>query len=156
MQCKECLKRKPTTDFYGNDKMCKVCRLVRVHKYRADNIEAYREYDRARANLPHRVAAREAYQKTPQGIERGNAAKVRWAAASPLKKAASTMVGNAVRDGKLLKPAVCSKCNKPGRIHGHHEDYYKPLDVIWLCAACHRAHHKTMKQRETHETIRTN
>ena len=173
MQCKECLKRKPGTDFYGNDKMCKVCRIEKIRIYRAENIEAIREYDRQRANLPHRVEARIAYSKSSRGIARQKAAnakyirsphgsatskvaKAKWIEANPLKRAAHTILGNAVRDGKLAKPGFCSQCNKPGRIHGHHEDYYKPLDVIWLCSSCHRAHHKAMDRGEAHEIVRTN
>lgn len=56
-------------------------------------------------------------------------------------------VGTAVLSGKLNKPAKCSKCNKKAkRIEGHHSDYTKPLDVIWLCCKCHRNLHIELKK----------
>lgn len=27
-------------------------------------------------------------------------------------------------------------------IHGHHEDYKKPLEVVWVCFACHAIRHR--------------
>jgi len=56
----------------------------------------------------------------------------------PEKYRARTAVSNAIRDGKLLREP-CSGCGKTGRIHAHHDDYSKPLDVVWLCEMCHRA-----------------
>jgi hypothetical protein len=56
------------------------------------------------------------------------------------------MVRTAVKNGALVRPDGCSRCGRvPGpasdgrsQIHAHHEDYSRPLDVVWLCAACHR------------------
>jgi DnaJ-class molecular chaperone len=49
----------------------------------------------------------------------------------------------AVWTGKVVKPTRCDDCGATGQINGHHHDYSKPLDVQWLCAACHgRAHAK--------------
>lgn len=47
---------------------------------------------------------------------------------------------NAVRYGKIeRKPCeVCGEINS----HGHHEDYDKPYDVIWLCAKHHAEVHR--------------
>lgn len=42
---------------------------------------------------------------------------------------------------KLPRPASCSDCGAVGPVHGHHEDYDKPLDVVWLCPKCHVAEH---------------
>ena len=54
----------------------------------------------------------------------------------------------AVKVGKLVRQP-CTECgisgeSKDGRsfVQAHHEDYSKPLDVVWLCFKCHDAHHK--------------
>jgi hypothetical protein len=45
----------------------------------------------------------------------------------------------ALKSGALVRPDACSRCGGSGngRIEAHHEDYDKPLDVIWLCKSCH-------------------
>ena len=50
-------------------------------------------------------------------------------------------VAKALRMGDLVRPAVCSTCGKTGLIEGHHEDYKKPLEVVWLCQRCHQEQH---------------
>lgn len=48
---------------------------------------------------------------------------------------------DAVRSGKIIR-GICSACGDPNqKAHAHHEDYSKPLDVIWLCRTCHRKEH---------------
>ena len=47
----------------------------------------------------------------------------------------------AVKEGRLVRPAECPSCLWTGIIHGHHEDYANPLDVVWLCASCHAKYH---------------
>jgi ribosome-binding protein aMBF1 (putative translation factor) len=50
---------------------------------------------------------------------------------------------DALRFGKLVRPQTCSQCGIVSTgIHGHHHDYSKPLDVIWVCRKCHRHIHK--------------
>lgn len=60
------------------------------------------------------------------------------------KNHARKQVKDAVQRNRLVKPAVCPRCEQPTparRMHAHHTDYTKPLDVQWLCASCHRAEH---------------
>ena len=40
----------------------------------------------------------------------------------------------------LLQPNSCADCNAE-HVEMHHEDYVRPLDVIWLCRRCHMARH---------------
>lgn len=61
------------------------------------------------------------------------------------KDRARAAVARALRRGDLIRPDVCSRCSKAGTtsdgrafIHAHHhKGYDNPLDIIWLCPACH-------------------
>lgn len=142
--CNQCKRVKPVDHFYKSQPAkCKDCVKSNVKANRRKNIEHYKAFDKARANRPDRVAARKAYAKTAAGREAAGRAKANWAQTNEIKKTASNRVNNAVRDGKIEKPSACSECGKSNtRIEGHHDDYAKPLDVRWLCSACHRAWHK--------------
>ena len=48
----------------------------------------------------------------------------------------------AVASGEVIKPTQCSECGNVGTMHGHHDDYSKPLAVDWLCSACHGLRHR--------------
>jgi hypothetical protein len=52
-------------------------------------------------------------------------------------------VYRAVHGGKLQRAAICQYrgCVKPAR-DGHHEDYAKPLEVIWYCQYHHKLIHR--------------
>jgi len=57
----------------------------------------------------------------------------------PEKHKAREAVKRAKKSGKLIaKP--CFICGDE-KVHAHHEDYLKPLDVKWMCAECHHAEH---------------
>lgn len=114
-----------------------------VTKNRQEKAEYYRAYDAERYQADDRVKIRhKRYQKTEAGKAAMFKAREKWAAKSPEKRAANIILNNAVRDGKIEKAGLCSICGVSGRIHGHHEDYTRPLDVIWCCAHCHRQFHK--------------
>lgn len=54
------------------------------------------------------------------------------------KQDARMKVAVAVRAGVLHRPTECPLCgNSSRRIEGHHKDYSKPLDIEWMCSACH-------------------
>jgi hypothetical protein len=40
----------------------------------------------------------------------------------------------------------CSICGEQKTIHAHHDDYTKPLDVIWLCRKHHQERHKCVAE----------
>jgi hypothetical protein len=56
----------------------------------------------------------------------------------------SGAVARAVREGRMSKPKECSRCGADSHIQAHHHKGYAPehlLDVMWLCASCHRKEH---------------
>jgi hypothetical protein len=135
--CKKCGGEGP---FYVSDPHhCQKCIKARVKAHRQANVERIRADDQRRANLPHRVAARAAYQAT--GAPAINRSKAAWIHRNPIKRWAHNVLNRAVKDGKIMKPEACSKCGREVRIEGHHPDYSKPLEVIWLCHRCHIAEH---------------
>lgn len=146
--CIKCDKEQPDSEYYrstiraNGTGECKACTRARVIANREANIDYYREFDRKRANLPHRVQARKDYAETEQGqraLAKGKAAHYyRY----PNRSAARNAVNNAVRDGRLYKPNQCESCSSETDLHGHHCDYNKPLDVMWLCDPCHKQWHR--------------
>jgi len=52
------------------------------------------------------------------------------------------LVQQAVKKGQLIKPKVCAICNKEKSLRAHHEDYSKPLEVLWVCNQCHKHIHE--------------
>jgi len=136
-KCKTCGEEKLLTDFYAHTKMrdgyrnqCKVCVCARTRQYALDHPEHTRAVQKIRDAKPERRATREIYRQ-------------QYKKDHPHKIKAGSAVNNAVRAGKLIKPEQCECCKREADlIHGHHEDYKKPLDVMWLCPTCHAARHK--------------
>ena len=42
---------------------------------------------------------------------------------------------------KIKAPPRCEQCHQQARTQAHHPDYRFPLQVRWLCYACHLAAH---------------
>jgi hypothetical protein len=145
--CFKCATPKPRSDFYAHPQMadgllgkCKDCARSGIAANRRDPAKGarIRAYDRGRGN---RQPAE--YRKAYTNSDRGREAQKRYRVKYPDKAVARNTLGNAVRDGKVAKPSTCQQCGVGGRIHGHHHDYSRPLDVQWLCQACHgKAHRK--------------
>lgn len=142
--CIECGRTLPLEEFYRHPMMAD----GHLNKCKACVIEYQRERYAKKVSTPEGLAAerergREKYHRLYRDAARGFHS--RWKEMDPVKRAANCAVNNAVRDGRLTKPEACSECGeKPGskRIHGHHEDYSKPLEVEWLCSICHGQRHR--------------
>lgn len=70
---------------------------------------------------------------------------LRYVAKNPEKAKAHQLLNHAVKQGNIKKQP-CEKCGATYRIHGHHDDYSKPLDVVWLCAKHHIERHQQLKK----------
>ena len=159
--CFKCGDHLPLDAFYKHSRMadghlnkCKQCTKKDTIENRQANLYYYQAYDRSRGSLPHRLQAAKDYQKSEVGLEKARVAKKAWANRNKHKKFATTAVNNAIRDGRLVKSDSCQNCGKTGcKIEGHHEDYSKPLDVVWLCTQCHSKLHK--EKRDVERVVKT-
>lgn len=144
--CKLCGATDTNAEFYkGVNSRCKECHKREVRANRLEKIEQYTAYEKMRYKRDaHRREANRDYQKTPKGKASHAASVRRRNAMNPEKRSANVILCRAVRDGKVFKPLECSRCGAipPRRqLHGHHEDYSKPLEVEWICSGCHGLEH---------------
>lgn len=147
-QCNLCGELKYASEFYAHKQSkdglqgkCKECAKSVSKRNRVEKADYYKKYDAWRFKNDPRVKSRhKRYLGTEKGIDSMRKSQYLWINNNPDKRAAHVILGNAVRDGRILKPDHCSKCGEfqPSRnIHAHHNDYSKPLDVVWLCVQCH-------------------
>ena len=148
--CKQCGAQKAESDFYARRLVCKECVKASVRANYASNREHYREYERSRNNLPHRVEARNSYLKTEAGRERANAAKRAYIERNPEKRIAHSLTQSALKRNKVWRSPCCMApgCYSTESLHGHHVDYDRPLSVVWHCASCHSRLHQEFTQRQ--------
>jgi len=135
--CFKCNTVKPLEDFYKHPQMldghvnkCKECNKNDVTSNRNKNIEKIRQYDRVRAKNPERAKAASAISKA-------------WRQEDSRRTKCHNAVTRAIRNGHLNR-MPCQVCGVE-KSYAHHEDYDKPLEVIWLCQPCHKQRHKEMK-----------
>lgn len=124
--CKRCLALKPSDEFYSNGAKCKVCvrECVRQRYLSEDGHSKVTKYEKRRVKDPGRKAQVACYTKAHRR-------------AHPDRYQARTAVGNAIRDGRLVRKP-CEACGSE-RSEAHHDDYSRPLDVRWFCRRDHRA-----------------
>ncbi len=140
--CTKCFEMKPLSEYTLRSEgcyrgPCKVClrayhrqfqvkpaQVARRKVYRSEHNEMFNERNstyrrRHRKECNERLAKRR--KQVPGMVKAHNA------------------VTRAVAKGSLTKEP-CTVCRNP-KAQAHHEDYSKPLEVIWLCALHHKLHH---------------
>jgi len=139
--CNKCGKRKQLNEFHlqgrgllGRKAACAECK----NSAQSEHWRANKELMRGK-HLIYRKNNLQGCKKASEKHRRANLDKA--AAHATLERAITTR--------KIKKPNRCSSCGGKRvstEIHGHHEDYSKPLDVMWLCTACHASLHQEKRK----------
>lgn len=127
-KCNSCGLNFPTTEFFKDSSMtdglmrrCKTCDKLRCAKRKPSEI---------------RLASNAKRQR-------------KYERKFPEKQRARMAVLNAINTGEL-KRQPCEKCGCKD-VHGHHDDYSKPLKVRWLCQPHHvEAHYGKLPITKRH------
>jgi hypothetical protein len=141
--CFKCRVTLPLTEFYPHPQMgdgylgkCKGCTkadtAARVARKMKDPIWINKEAERCR------IKARKCRELGNQSPRSKESAK-KWEKINPHKRLAHHLVQKAIQSCRLVK-MPCQKCGHL-QAEAHHEDYSKPLDVVWLCPKHHGERH---------------
>jgi rubrerythrin len=108
--------------------------------YRQENTEKVREIERK-----YKESHVEEIKKSSKEYRRKHPDRSRIRDKNnPESAHARFAIHHQIESGKIKKPKQCSACGNTGAIRGHHPDYSKPLEVVWLCHKCHCRLHRTL------------
>jgi hypothetical protein len=123
-------KSKKGRDGYAS--ACRTCLVERARLYREQHCDLVRQQSAAQHQL------HTDWYKNYKKIERKR--PQHWARRT---------LEDAVSHGRITKPTTCERCGTEvlkQKIQGHHNDYTKPFEVIWLCSKCHAKEHRGLTE----------
>lgn len=134
--CTQCKRTLPKDSFCrwclspdGLAPQCRECRKKDRMRYACLNRDQVRESSRRRrAKNPELMRKQDAENAKRMRLKHKKKASVR------------KMVGYRVSNG-IIKPLPCAFCGETKTV-AHHNDYDKPLELLWLCTSHHRAWHR--------------
>lgn len=133
--CKKCGETKPLDQFHrrarsldGRQTWCAAC-FAKRDAERWGSIKAD----------PQKLTEARGYFREYRNERYRSSAEVREKVRVRNKLTTAVVVGKVQRQ-------PCEGCGNP-RSEAHHDDYEKPLDVRWLCRACHERAHRANNQQ---------
>ena len=147
--CKKCGQQKPVKTFppyrvrgkEGRRHTCRECWNAKwtpivsshVRRYYHENTNGYRDRAKVRTARHHR-ANPEAHHRRNREFEKRH----------PERVAAKRAVAAAIRSGRLVRQSCCVCGSGPAQ--AHHDDYSKPLEILWLCRFHHGERHRLLNR----------
>lgn len=139
-QCTKCEQWLPVNAFYtekrsrfGIKSECKKCHVQTSLESR----------DQTKSRESNRRWMKESgYSKRPEVKERERARSKRRSRSIAAKS--RDILNDAVNNGIIDRPSYCPLCGKNGDVDGHHDSYYRPIEVKWMCPLCHAKYHREL------------
>ncbi len=152
--CFVCNVPKDLDEFYKHSKMadghlgkCKKCTKEQARlrdRYLKETDLDWVEKELERNRKKQALARKEGHAMPARSID-----KAAWGKRNGEKKRAHLAVCRAIKKGDL----VPQKCYCGAIAQAHHEDYTKPLEVIWLCTKHHAARHIEIRKQLRQKTF---
>lgn len=139
--CKTCKKLKENTEFYrykySKDRLCYVCKKCRneiTRKWYYKNQEKYKKL-----MVKWKKENPKKYKKTKRN------SYINYRKKYPERVLVKIEFQKSLRKG-IIKKYPCEVCGDT-KSQGHHPDYSKPLEVIWLCQKHHSELHAKLRNK---------
>ena len=158
--CFKCKQEKSIDCFYKHSGMkdghlnkCIDCTKKDTFGITDEDIEKRKKRDRNRKNADIRVENNKKRLQllkieNPEKYEKIQQQKRDWNVKNKHKKNAHLKVQRAIIKGSIIRLYNCEHCNTDDKLQAHHNDYNKPLEVIWLCIKCHAKEHIRLREIE--------
>ena len=129
----------------GRRTICRDCANAESRKYysehRESHLDSCKDWQRRNMDKVH------LYQQTHR--KRKRTSDNLYKATHPIRVRAQKRLNYAVFKGEVEKKESCQVCGcSDKKTEAHHYDYDKPLEVIWVCTACHGWIHRKYKLQE--------
>lgn len=109
-------------------------------EYYHKNKDKFREYGRNRYKRVPEEYSEKSRKYRLENNEKYNECRKKWRKENVHKTKAHSNLHTAVENGSVVKKP-CMICGNI-TVEGHHEDYSKPLEVLWLCKKHHHEKHR--------------
>lgn len=168
-QCKRCGEHRPTDQFpkdqqckRGVRSVCKLCVNARARELPVANrpkvpaicVVCSKHFMAVKWDVDHgggKCCSRDCVRSLGNMTENpGRFAKSKTYPAKAARRAYK-LVNKALADGTITR-RPCKECGSVDS-HAHHEDYSRPLDVIWLCRTHHNQLHDQRRGRKADEQV---
>jgi len=156
--CFKCGEGKPLSEYYKHPKMgdgylgkCKSCTKSDAHKR---HLEKSKDIVWVESELErHRIKAQKARNENKASPASKDANR-NWRLRNNEKYKAHAKVQCAIKRGDLKKEN-CMVCGDE-KTEAHHEDYSRPLYVMWLCKKHHMQRHIELRKMERYLQMQIN
>ena len=142
-ECRKCKNMYQPTErqIKKHDFICKPCLKETNIAYREDRKKRGLPVSGSRMSREYQREYQRKYFSIDENKSRRNALmkKYREDPLSRHKHIARWLTRRAIEAGRLTRQP-CEICGKI-EVEAHHDDYYKPLDIRWLCKFHHNEHH---------------
>lgn len=148
-KCSNCQKIKLLSQYYKNKHEesgysyeCKSCKDLKEKNKRKENPGKYKLlYSKYYENNKEKIIKRKKdYEKTDHAKELACKRSLQSRTIHAFEYNSRQIAGRAIKTGVLIRKP-CEVCGSTEKIHAHHKDYSKPLDVHWLCVLHHKHVH---------------
>lgn len=143
MICHKCKRDLPEDSFNWSNKKQRIRQTICR--------ECFSRYNRERYQRNKKSIRAQIYKYRTENPTKVLTSRLRTCERNPTHYNANKALDQALIAGKIQRPDHCSICgcsSDEHRIEAHHEDYSKPLDVVWCCTPCHRALDMRRRERE--------
>lgn len=115
----------------------------KIEDKKLESLSAYSKKLKASDDIPNKKGGQAMSDEGKVARFKANLRLKKYRKNNSVKDRCREKTKRAIYSGKLVRKP-CERCGAE-YAHGHHPDYSKPLEIVWLCSACRGLEHSKNK-----------